>query len=220
MSKAILGDCIRILLVSDAEGDLDRAIESLESEGAAIVAKEIKAEPKEVAKLAASMMSRGKYDIIIALTGNPFAANIAFNKSEGTSAAVCASAENVAEAVENGANVIVVGWDATGRLADMLDAVLESYGGGKVHRQPAEAVVHEEKVPEERHVQHVHMQPKSGIGALIPRGMFRHHKPKEQEREEFVQGPKREGIIGAIKDELGIVDVEVHKKKEKEPKKQ
>ncbi len=184
------------------------------------MAKEIKAEPKEVAKLAASMMSRGKYAIIIALTGNPFAANIAFNKSAGTSAAVCTSAENVAEAVENGANVIVVGWEATGKLPDMFDAVLESYGAGKVHRHPDGAVVHEESAAEERHVQHVHVQPKQGIGAFIPQGMFRRHKPKEPDTEEFVQGPTREGIIGAIKDELGIVDVETHKKKEKEPKKQ
>jgi ribosomal protein L12E/L44/L45/RPP1/RPP2 len=205
---------------------LDSVLDTLDSDGITVMTKEIKGDAKEMARRANEMFTRGKYDMVVALTDNPFAANIAFNKLEGTSAAICESVDDATVAKDNEANVIIIKNPNDPNLSEILGAAMKKPGmfasakprpqrvapvarEAQPRPQKPKAVVQKEEPQQDEEPEEEEPAPNKGPGFRMP-DLF---KPKpaqpveqEQEDEQELDGPKRRGVAGWIKDELGIID--------------
>lgn len=189
---------------------VDKLVSVLDSEGVTVVTKEINSDVKDMAKRAYDLFVKGNYDMIVAVPDNSVVANMAFNKFEGASAAVCDSVEEASVAKENDANVIIIKNPDSEELGDILATVTKKAGFhlGKVklpsrpvmsaqHRPHQEEEMHEEPEPKREHAQPVThiLQPKP----QAPR-------PPVERVQNIPAGPSRPGVMGWVKDSLGIID--------------
>jgi len=190
---------------------LDRIMDTLDSDGATVVTKEINGDVKEMAKRVNGMFNNGNYDTVVALTDNPFAANIAFNKLDGTNAAICASADDASVAKENDANVIIVkGMEESG-IAGILERVMKKPGlsGGRPrHARAVDQPKPQKPVAEELEIEGEGREPAAKPALHLNIFKLRLNQPQKQEvhKDSYMLGPKRSGVMGRIKDGLGIID--------------
>lgn len=184
--------CIRILVVSNMPGEVDRATSSLEIEGATVVAKETYGDAKNLAKYAYDAFSSGDYDFMAVISDNPTAADITLRKYDGITPAVCRDLDDARNAREAGEINVVVLKGAE----DGIDGAIQMFAkGGSIAshikaRIPTVPRPAPRRAPEELHSSRHNEDPKT-----------------------YVSMPRRPGVGGWIKDALGIVDTEPRKEK-------
>ena len=171
-----------------------------------MVSKEMDSDYAAMASRACGIFSQGAFDLIIAVTDNAVGANIAFNKTEGMVSSVCKTVEDAEEAKDNGANVIVLRQDN----ADELERIIDIFSKGGGFQLRAKIAPKLQPKPAPQAVQAPRPQQKKAFGFVAK-------KPAAPQTEEQ-QGPKRPGVMGWLKDELGIVDVEKPKPKKDDKK--
>lgn len=187
---------------------IDKVVSVLDSEGATVVTREMDSDSKEMARRAYDLFVKGGYDMIVAVPDNPVAANIAFNKLEGLSAAVCDSVEDASIAKENDANVLVIKNPDSQDLGNILAAATKKGGFqlGRARQQPRPVVRAQPKPHQEEDVPNQEPQ-KQQIKISMPSFLQKPQMQKPAERVRNIPvGPSRPGVVGWIKDSLGIID--------------
>ena len=169
---------------------------------------------------------RGGYDMVVVVTDNPIAANMAFNKLDGANAVVCASVEDAKIAKDNEANIIILKNPEDEALPQMFDVITKRPGMlssikprmPKMAPKPAPAEPEEKaskhKALQQEEPQEQPMQDQQGGGIRLPKmpQLFNKQEEEEQpriqtiEKDSYIDGPKRPGLVGWLKDELGIIE--------------
>lgn len=191
-------------------GESDDALENLEIDGATLVTKEVNSGAKELAATAHALYAKGSYDLVVALVDNPIAANLVFNKYDDMPSAVCQDAEDAKNAKDNGVVALVIKQTGVKQLND----IIATFGKGGLSRlrprmpsMPRAAPAVEQPQPQQNSKPFTLKAPK------LFDSKPRQQRPPEPE----TRLPKRPGIGGWIKDELGIIDED--KTKKEKPKK-
>lgn len=179
---------------------------------------------------------KGGYDMVVVVTDNPIAANMAFNKLDGANAVVCASVEDAKIAKDNEANIIILKNPEDEALPQMFDVITKRPGMlssikprmTKIAPRPAPAAPEPEekatkhKAAQQEEAQDQNAQEQQGgirlpqipqvqmpkMPQLFNRQEDEEEQPKIQtiEKDSYIEGPRRPGLVGWLKDELGIID--------------
>ncbi len=206
---------MKVLLVSNIPQGMDNVVTALNTDGATVVTKEINANAKDMAKQAYDLFTNGNFDMIIAITDNSVAANIAFNKFDGTNAAVCETVDDASLAKENDANVIIIRDPESANVPEILEVVskrskfkIGNLRQAKVFSRPRPVAPKRQDQPEEEQVEQsaAPVQQTQGFGFLKPKPQQQQPQPRPMPSAPIATGPRREGVMGWLKDELGIID--------------
>jgi hypothetical protein len=178
-------------------------VDSIEDAGGSVILKELAEEDYSVFLRHITEGMGRKHSAILAFAEDPVALSISINKSRKIVAALCNSEKEMDSAIKSGADVVVVGSRLNG-----IDGLLGGEAG-------------EDEVPAQRQPKPVAQKPQLQKPAA-PGGFFgfkavqqkpaqqiqkkEQRQENDQEEEEIQQGKRKKGIIGRIKDELGIVD--------------
>jgi hypothetical protein len=191
---------MKLLVLSNVFGASDVVVDAL-GDSVKVVAKEVSISTDAMAAMASELMNAHSYDRLIVLTKDPIRAGIVLNKQEGINAAVCSSIEDLMLANEGGANAIIIKDANAKETMDMLGqmgsgSVLQGLRNIKLPTLPAK--VRKEPATEER----------VATRAKIERHAEEPEKEAEgavDEKEEKQLGQPRSGVVGKIKDYLGII---------------
>ncbi len=175
-----------------------------------------------MAKRAYETVVKGGYDMVVVVTDNPIAANMAFNKLDGANAVVCASVEDAKIAKDNEANIIILKNPEDEALPQMFDVITKRPGmlSSIKPRMPKMAPAEPEekaskhKALQQEEQQEQPMQDQQGGGIRLPKmpQLFNKQEEEEQpriqtiEKDSYIDGPRRPGLVGWLKDELGIIE--------------
>lgn len=179
---------MKVLAISNSEGCVERIADVFESTEASIVAKEEKESDDELFGRVSEAMGRGSYDYAIVVAGDHVAASISLNKFQNIRAALCDNREDMRLARSNGANVIIVRADQ--RKLDYLAAGVE-----RQKKRPEKPAEQERAAPERKETKAAKEEKEEKMG--------------QAEDEPDLEGEPRgggKGIMGKLKDSLGIVD--------------
>lgn len=185
------GDDVKILAISNVEGCAERIIDAFEDSDASIIAKEAKEDMEELSESVSSTMGKGMYDYAIVAVEDHVGATIEMNKCSNLRAALCDSEEDVQMAKRNRANVMIVR-PSQKRFDFIVDGM--SLPAKEAKKAPKNEKLFQPKKEE---------KPK------------REEAPEEDEEEEEYEDYQRsrgKGLVGRLKDSLGIVDKEDEKK--------
>lgn len=192
---------MRLLVLSNINGGVDK-IFHMAKRGSNIDSKEAtNLSDNGIVQNTTAALADGSYGGVIIVAKDPIGINILLNKQEGVESVVCASAEDVGLAKENGANVIVIRNINSDELPEIVSAAVGGgmAGGLKSMRMPRFLPKKEEPVEEEGEMQKERTKEKS-------RPIFRPVKKKDEPEE---AEPQRKGdgksIANKIKNYLGIV---------------
>ena len=164
---------------------------------------------RALAKYAASLFSSGGYDFAIVVVDNTVATSIALNKYEGITSAVCHDADEARAAKSQDVNVIIIKHSNIDEADAIVNAFAKGMGMQLKIRLPEVQLPQIKVQKEEVQAQRKQAAPVKKQAAVQPA------------RQQAYDGPMtaRPGVVGWIKDSLGIVDVQEDetqvKKKEK-----
>lgn len=171
---------MKILAMSNVEGCAERMVEVFENTDANIVAKEEEGDLETLARSVSETMGRNVYDYAVVAVDDYIGATVALNKHENLRAAVCDIKEDFRLAKSSNVNVIIV--KTSQKKYDFLVHLIRN--GERVARKPRPEKAAEPKQQE--------MRPQKA-------------EPMEEEEEPEDRGSGK-GIMGRLKDSLGIVD--------------
>ncbi len=162
-----------------------------------MVSKEVGGDVRSLAKYTASLFSSGGYDFAIVVADNTVAASIALNKYEGITSAVCHDAEEARAAKSQDVNAIIIKHSGI----DEADAIVNAFTKGM-------GIQLKIKLPEVQMPQ-IKMQKEEAPAQHKQQAPGKKQIPQPQARERAYDepaAPARPGVMGWIKDSLGIVD--------------
>jgi hypothetical protein len=186
---------VRLLVLSNIPGSVDRIVDILQTHSN-IIAKEASMAESTMASMVAEQLKNRSYDQAIVVARDPIQAGILLNKKDGVQAVVCHSIDDVRLAKENGANVIVIRNMSSDSAAEVIaQAAGMSARGIKMPqiRMPESLLPQQQPKQQEKEPQ------KRGI--LVSRKA----KKPEPEEEEPRRGSHSGKMMDKIKDYLGIV---------------
>jgi hypothetical protein len=195
---------MKLLVLSNVSGSTDAVVDAL-GESGRVVAKEVNLALDAMAEMASEQMKKHSYDKLLVVTKDPMRAGIIMNKQEGINAVVCGSAEDVTMANESGANAIIIKDLHSREFQEMMRNVASSGAvlqGIKLNFKLPTVPRKQESEPEER-------DKKNEERAYEARAAEKAREKEEREREESLRkepsGQPRDGVVGKIKDYLGII---------------
>ncbi|MDE1869939.1 MAG: RpiB/LacA/LacB family sugar-phosphate isomerase [Candidatus Micrarchaeota archaeon] len=214
---------MKVYLISSVPSGGEEILDVLDNSNVSVISKEVRNDDAAAVEVE-KHVANGNADVLILVTSDHMSANIELNKIDGVRAAICKDGEDVQEARESGANVIIV-QQGRGNKEEIAQAVVSSGGGlGKVlqlNKQKKKVVVErpqERMAPEKKErqierpqVQQQYREPSApiSINIRLPQIFKPKKKVIEKEADEQVvlpAGKPRSGILGKLKDELGIID--------------
>ncbi|MGI0141375.1 MAG: RpiB/LacA/LacB family sugar-phosphate isomerase [Candidatus Micrarchaeales archaeon] len=217
---------MKIYLISDIPSGGDELVDVFDSANVNVVSKEILGDIEDVEAEIEKKMSSTNADLFLFVTDDPVGAGMALNKMDGVMAATCNSVEDVSSARANGANVIILGNDSAQK--EEIAQAIASGGAGlgkllkitrpqKQKRIEVERPVKSSVQPRiaEKPAKQDNVAPRQALAITInlPKitNPFHNAKKKiqkndEEEEVELPAGKPRTGLLGKIKDELGIID--------------
>lgn len=192
---------MKFYLISNVSGAAEPIINVLDSHNANVVSKEVRAGIEEVSENIEGVVRQGNADMLIFLTSAPVKACIELNKREDLRAALCYSPEDIEAASRADANVIIINSNLETK-EEMAEAIVSGFSGFK---KVMDAVKMRTKKVET--VQPTEQMVKAPEKAGKVRKLVKDEggTQVEEEEEPFLKNP-RKGLIGKIKDELGIID--------------
>ncbi len=164
---------------------------------------------RTLAKYTASLFSSGGYDFAIVVVDNTVATSIALNKYEGITSAVCHDADEARAAKSQDVNAVIIKHSNI----DDADAIVNAFAKGM--GMQLKIKLPEVQMPQiKMQKDEVQVQRKQPVQIKKQAAV---QPAKQQAYDEAM--PARPGVMGWIKDSLGIVDVQEDetqvKKKEK-----
>ncbi|MDE1851059.1 MAG: RpiB/LacA/LacB family sugar-phosphate isomerase [Candidatus Micrarchaeota archaeon] len=217
---------MKIYLISNVPEGGDEIEEVLDGANVSVISKEILGRVKEIDSEIERKISSSNANMLIFVTDDPIGASITLNKHEGLRAAVCNTVEDVSAARASGANAIILDNDRA-QKGEIAQAIVKGGAGiGKILQmttsapkkkafaeRPIEGDAERRERPIERQQAPIYKQPSAPItiNVKLPQmpklfGGKKKLKEKPIEDEPLPTGKARPGILGKIKDELGIVD--------------
>ena len=181
---------MRIIAVSNVDGEVERVVEALDKTDAKILAREISGELEVVVRSVYESLKNNAYDLAVVLPNDYVGACISLNKYREIRAAPCASEDDIKFAFANDANVLIV------KQGTRLDHVGKYFEGNS-----------------EAHKQHQHQD--AGVELKTAHKAVKGKEDGEQEKEYGDDGSGGGSIFGKLKSSLGIVDAK-HEKPSKE----
>lgn len=192
---------MKLLVLSNVSGGVDKVVDLLQQRNS-VVAKESSVPNDALVQTVANELTKGTYDAVIVIARDPIGAGMLLNKQEGVEAAVCGSAEDVGMAQDNGANVIVIRDVRSDNLPDMLGELAGSAGVLKGIRVPKIEIRAPSRAKQSEKVRKDY----AGGSQKGSRGREADDEPNtEDERRLASIAGTRKGIIGKLKDSLGIL---------------
>jgi ribose 5-phosphate isomerase RpiB len=200
---------MKLLVLSNVSGSTDKIVDTLERNNN-IVAKEASMTTDAIAHSVGEEIRKEKYGEAIVIAKDPIGAGMALNKEDGVDAAVCNSVDDVQLAKSNGANVFVIRNLNSNELNEILEEISGAAGimhGVKLNVKVPKFI----KKQEEREDKEVQDGRKEADKKETERREKekRNQKAVEVEEEESEKNNEgsggRPGIIGKLKDYLGIV---------------
>ena len=193
---------MKLLVLSNVPGSVDKLV-SIVQKSHSVVAKETSMTTDQIVRSVAEEIESGTYDQVVVAAKDPIKTGMLLNKCDQVQAAVCGSVEDVEQARESGANAIVIRDTDSGELYGIVSKIVES---GMTHTIRSSI-----KAPS------LSILKKKAPGRQWP--SFHKDKPTQpepQEEENVVTedyadeeleevSSKRKGIIGKIKNALGIL---------------
>lgn len=183
---------MKIYIISNSYDKSESFENALEKLDANITLKEVSSDEKKIANLASAALESKAPNFVLVFVKDPIAANMYLNKQRNINSAVCNSNRDFELARKNNINVIVVGDDLDD--ADGFAKMLMSNGMQKMSQKSKPS---QSKNQDQKPTNH-------------DKGQVRDQKQKAEEDEQSEsqddQLPKRPGIIGHLKDALGIID--------------
>ncbi len=179
---------MRVYIVSNREEGNDEFSNAIESLGANITLKETTSDEKKLSDGVALAINSSKPDFVLVLANDPIAVNVSLNKQRNVTAAICNTQRDIDLAFKNEVNVIIVGEDVHDpqRFAHMLFSKHQSH--------PAKPQAPEKPKPiKVQEVKQVQKEEKK-------------EQPRHEDLPEDINLPKRPGLLGKLKDSLGIID--------------
>ncbi len=212
---------MKVLVISNVPDAAEGIVNALDGAGFSIVEKEADSIEK-MADTADDAISKG-YSSVIAITDNPMGAGIAMNKRENVRAVVCETGNDAKAAKRNKANTIIVDDGlAQDDLSELLSTLTNVPIGEKVQQPRKMQAVQPKRQPAP---QAQPENPTNGFqwsdaqdapapkpGWQMP--SFMKPTPQVQPAPEQDEEPEEEfktarpGLIGKIKDSLGIIDAD------------
>ncbi|MDE1828516.1 MAG: RpiB/LacA/LacB family sugar-phosphate isomerase [Candidatus Micrarchaeota archaeon] len=220
---------MKIYLISNVPSGGDEIEEVLDNANVSVISKELLGSIKEIDDEVVRRISSSNANMLIFVTDDPIGAGMRLNKYDGISAATCNTVGDVSAARANGANVIILD-NERAEKQEIAQALVKGGGGlGKmlqitsvpkkkqfVERPAVEKPIERRERPVEREKQQapIYKEPSAPItiNVKLPHmpqlfGGKKKVKDKQPEDEEpLPTGKPRPGLLGKIKDELGIVD--------------
>jgi len=216
---------MKIYLISNVPSGGDDIEEVLDNANVSVISKELLGSIKEIDDEVVRRISSSNANMLIFVTDDPIGAGMRLNKYDGISAATCNTVQDVSAARANGANVIILDNERADKQEIAQALVKGGAGLGKMlqmtsapkKKQFVERPVVERPVrPVERERQQapIYKEPRAPITINVklphmPQLFGGKKKVKEKqpvEDEPLPTGKPRPGLLGKIKDELGIVD--------------
>jgi ribose 5-phosphate isomerase RpiB len=198
---------MKLLVLSNVPGSTDKIIETLERSNN-IVAKEAGLTTAAIARSVGEEIRKAKYGEVIVIAKDPIGAGMALNKEEGVDAAVCSSVADAQLAKSNGANVFVIRDPNSDELNEILEEISESAGiirGVKLNVKIPKFI----KKQEERGGKEVQDERKEADRKEMERREKERSDQNATEAEESEENNEkpggRAGIVGKLKDYLGII---------------
>lgn len=150
---------------------------------------------RSLAKYTASLFSSGGYDFAIAVVDNTVAASIALNKYDGITSAVCHDADEARSAKSQDVNVVVIKHGSMEEADAIVNAFTKGMGIQLKIKLPEVQMPQIRIQKEEAQVQQKQPAPSK-------------KQPAQPVKQSFYDEPMptRPGVMGWIKDSLGIVD--------------
>ncbi|HUB92849.1 MAG TPA: RpiB/LacA/LacB family sugar-phosphate isomerase [Candidatus Saccharimonadales bacterium] len=186
---------MKILAISNVEGCAERIVEAFEDTDASIVAKEESDGTEELAEKVSQAIGRRVYEYAVVAVDDQVGATIALNKMGNIRAAVCDSAEDVRLARKNDANVMIV--RASMKRFDYLAGAAGQ--AAKPERDAKQKKVFEMKKQEEKE------EPKEQRKKQQQQEKEEEEEPEDEEDDDYQKGSGK-GMLGRLKDHLGIID--------------
>jgi len=203
---------MRILVLSNVLNGFDTIVDALNSRHS-IIAKQVSVGTEDLANMAVNGLASGNYDLCIVVARDPVGASIMLNKSEGISAAVCNSASDVELAKRNNANILVIKSLKPDDAAEIAEAISQqgfSFNALRQIKLPRIGIgIGKEPAAGQRPPQQPQLQ--------AQQQQKRQQQVRQKQNEESEEGEENEeeeeqarqaggkGIIGKIKNALGII---------------
>lgn len=180
---------MRVYIVSNREEGNDEFSNAIEGLGANITLKETTSDEKKLSDSVSLAINNSKPDFVLVLANDPIAANVSLNKQRNVTAAICNTQRDIDLAFKNEVNVVIVGEEVHDpqKFAHML------VGKHQVHTQKSQA-------PEKP------KPPKAQETRQIQKEERNEPKQGREELPDDTNLPKRPGLLGRLKDSLGIID--------------
>ncbi len=187
---------MKVYLFSDVSGGGDDISEALDKANVNIIAKESRMDVDSVGKNIEKLLEGSTPNLFVFVTDKSVEAGIELNKRENIRAAVCGSYEDVADAKKQNANVIIVQNICT-KKAEIAEAII---GGGQSFGKVFNIVKSSKKRVEEVREPRVEVKRAKKVEEPVEED-FDDTEPEEEETHK-----SRKGLVGKLKDSLGIVD--------------
>jgi len=202
---------MRILVLSNVLNGFDAIVEALNSRHS-IIAKQVSVGTEDLANMAVNGLASGNYDLCIVVARDPVGASITLNKSEGISAAVCNSASDVELAKRNNANILVIKGlkpDAAAEIAEAISQQGFSFNALRQIKLPRIGIgIGKESAAGQRPPQQPQLQAQQQKRQQQVRQKQNEESEEGEENEEEEEQARQaggKGIIGKIKNALGII---------------
>ena len=177
---------MKILAISDVDGGAEKVADAFESTGVSIIAKEERISMRELGERVLTAFDKG-YDYAIVVTRDHISAMIVLNKMNNIRAALCDTDEDVRLSRNNGANVLIV--KPSQKRFDYLCSIVAQ------QQQPAKQ--DKKQQAEQKAQQRQEERPRKQAPVV---------EDKEDGEYEDYEKSGGKGIVGKLKDSLGIVD--------------
>ncbi|MDE1825288.1 MAG: hypothetical protein KGH61_01970 [Candidatus Micrarchaeota archaeon] len=200
---------MKVYLVSNVEAETEEIVDALDDANVSVVAKEIEGNAQDAAQIIARQLGKGSSDVLVFLTDDTMDAGMELNKVAGIKAAICNSPGEVQKAKVRGANVIIVG-EETGDLGGIARAVASEGASERVVQTPRPQQQKrnaEERIAGRQEEEERTQSKQIRINIKVPQLFAQKPRPQPEPADEpLPMGKPRKGILGKLKDELGIVD--------------
>lgn len=205
-----LGDTMKVIVITNVPDGAEDLVNAFDGSGLTIVSKEVDSVGRIVEEAQAALDK--SYSAIIVNTDSPAEANIRLNKAQNIRAYTCSNSNDVRAARKGRVNTIILSGHVN---ADLRDAVLSMLSGGmpqapmsapaqrsmpmrqQPQRQPPPPPKRARPAPEDDWSTHA----PSG-----PQPMQDEQYDDQDQQQPMPQMKPRKGLLGKIKDSLGIMD--------------
>ncbi len=197
---------MKLLVLSNVSGSVDKIIDIIQQSNG-VVAKESAMTNEAIARAAQDALGAGSYDLVVVVAKDPIGAGMILNKQDEIEAAVCGSADDARLAKDNGANVIIIRDVRSDALGDILGEAAGSQGVS----QKIRASIKMPSLGKRREVEEEEEEGEAaGAGAPKAKKAPARRQEVEEERSEDEEklaslSSQRKGIVGKLKDALGIL---------------